>query len=161
MSDESLRSQVDGLLESDEDQLFAELGIRARAMRADPRVAGSYSPQVVHSAAEMGVLDDVRDFGRRVFKRWNVQAWELVCGTDADDSKDRKDFLDSIGVDKSVATMALAGLLVSHFTLAPAVAGVVAAIIVKRFARPVYDEFCSSWKGSLPAASGGSTPAAG
>ncbi|HEX8320406.1 hypothetical protein [Longimicrobium sp.] len=161
MSDESLRSQVDGLLESDEDQLFAELGIRARAMQADPQVAGSYSPQVTHSAAEMGVLDDVRDFGRRVFKRWNVQAWELVCGTDADDSKDRDDFLGAIGVDKSVATAALATLLVSHLALAPAIAAVAAAIIIKRFARPAYEEFCSSWKGSLPAASGGSEPAAG
>jgi hypothetical protein len=99
-----------------------------------------------------GPGDDLREFGRRVFRRWNVQAWELVCGTDADDSKDRDDFLGAISIDRSVATAALAGLLVSHLALAPAVAAVAAAIIMKRFARPLYDEFCSSWKGSLPAA---------
>jgi hypothetical protein len=160
-TDPNLRSAVESLLESDENQLLEELGIRAKAISAAPEAAGSYSPDVVHSAAEMGVLDDVRDFGRRLFKRWNVQAWELVCGTDEDDTDDRKQLLDSIGVDKTTAAATLAALLVAHLGVAPALAGVIAALVIKRFFRPAYDEFCTSWQGSLPAASGGTSGGGG
>lgn len=154
-TDPTLATAVENLLESDENQLFEQLGIRMNAMRSDPAVAGTYDPAVSYDAAQMGVLDDVRAFGKRVFGRWNREAWELVCGTAKEDGDDRQSLLAGLGVDKTTAAAALAALLVGQLGMAPALAAVVAALVVKRFFRPVYDEFCSTWKGSLPAAPSG------
>lgn len=142
---------VSPLLAADEQQLFEELGIRARALAEEPAAAGSFDPDVTFDEAQMGVLDDVRAFGRRLFARWSRELHELVCGSDPDDEADRKGLTEALGLGETAIAAYLAMLLVSSFGLAPALATVAAAIIVKRFFKPALAEFCSSWAASLAA----------
>jgi len=135
------------LLKQDEDRLYEELGKRARAMAANPKVAASFAPRVIYEKRTMGILDDLREFGRRLFRRWNEEAYNLVCGSQARDEKDRKDLLEAVGIgDAAVVAAVISGGLVAYLGVAPALAAVIAALIVKRFWRPTYAEFCHCWK---------------
>jgi hypothetical protein len=136
------------LLQSSEDQLYEQLGIRAKAIAANPAAAGSYEPSVTYDGAAMGPLDDVRDFGRRLFNRWNREAWNLACSDD--EGSDRKKLLEAFGGGQAAVAATLSGLLVAHFGLAPALAAIVAALALKHFFRPAYQEFCNFWQEKLP-----------
>ncbi len=137
---------VKQLLVSDEGQLYEVLGIRAKALTQDVSKSASFEPDVVYDVAEMGALDDVRDFGRRLFKRWSQAAYDLVCGKETDNEEDRKKLRDAFGLGNVTVGAVLTGLLVSSLGLAPAIAAVVAAIVVKLFFHPAYKEFCETWK---------------
>jgi len=149
VSPTEIESAVAPLLSADEDQLYAELGIRARALALDPAVAGEFDPHVQYSEAEMGVLDDVRAFGQRLFRRWNRELNGLICGADPDDAAERKKLADTIGLGETAVAAFVATLIVSSLGLAPAIAAVVAAIVVKRFLRPTLEELCVVWGESL------------
>ena len=77
-------SAVEKLLKADESQLYEQLGIRAKAMAQDPAKSGSFEPEVTYEAAQMGFKEDVKDFGQRLFKLWNVEAYKLVCSAQAE-----------------------------------------------------------------------------
>ena len=98
----------------------------------------------------MGPLDDVREYGRRLARRWNREAYSLVCGADADDAGDRQELLASFGMGETAAAAALCSLFVAQLGMAPALATVLAVIILKHFFRPAYQEFCGLWKEKLP-----------
>jgi hypothetical protein len=140
---------VTKLLQSDADKLYVELGMRAKTMAVEPTAAGEFDPPVKHDVATMGPLDDLKRFGQRLFQRWNREAYELMCGKSDDNAQDREKLAKAIGLGDIAVASALTGLLVSSFGLAPAIATVLAALVVKRFFRPAYDEFCEVWKESL------------
>jgi hypothetical protein len=133
------------LMESDVPQLYEELGIRTAAIEQEPALAGSFAPTVIYDAVAMGPLDGVRELGRRIFARWESSAYTLVCGTAANDEEDRKSLAGAFGVNSTTVAAFMAALLVSHFGLAPAIAAVIATIVVKRFFRPAFEEFCTVW----------------
>ena len=143
-------SAVANLLESDEDQLYEQLGIVAQAMGSNPSVSASFQPEVTYTEAAMGPMDDVRELGKRIFRRWNKEAHKLVCGSEDIDEKDRDKLRQAFGFGEVTVAGVLTGLLVTQFGLAPAIAAVLAALIAKRFFRPAYDEFCEFWKEKLP-----------
>lgn len=135
------------LQESDEEQLYEELGIRLRAMEAEPGLAGNFQPAVTYEGTAMGPLDEVRDLGRRIFSRWEKEAYGLVCGDQAADEKDRDKVLGAFGVEdaSTAVAAAIAAAMVSTFGLAPAIAAVIAALVVKRVMAPTAEEFCRWW----------------
>lgn len=151
MSDlsELARPVVKKLLQSDVDKLYAELGMRAKTVTATPSAAGQLDPQIKHDVATMGPLDDLKRLGQRIFRRWNREAYKLMCNKSDDDAQDREKLVKAIGVGDVAVASALTGLLVSSFGLAPAIATALAALMVKRFFRPAYEEFCEVWKESL------------
>jgi biopolymer transport protein ExbB/TolQ len=51
----------------------------------------------------------------------------------------------------------LATALVATFGLAPAIAAAIAAIVVRRFFKPAYQEFCKAWSERIAKATGGVT----
>ena len=136
------------LLLATEDQLYEQLGIRAKAIAENPAIAGSFDPDVTYDGAAMGPLDDVREFGRRLFRRWNREAYKLICSSE--DTGDRKKMLDAFGVGPAAVAATISGLLVAHLGLAPALAGILAALAIKHFFRPAYEEFCGLWLEKLP-----------
>jgi hypothetical protein len=140
---------IQKLLQSDEDQLYEEIGIRMTAMSEDSLDIADFDPEITIEVAEMGPLEDLQELGRRVMQRWNKSAHELVCGTSDEDSKDRSTLLEAFGVGEIAAGAALATLLVSHLAITPAIASVIAALVMKRFFSPAYEEFCDMWRQKL------------
>ncbi|NJD52282.1 MAG: hypothetical protein FIB07_05375 [Candidatus Methanoperedens sp.] len=142
---------VQKLLKSDEEQLYEKLGIRAKAIAQDPTKGSSFEPQVTYDKAQMGLKEDVMEFGQRLFNRLDLEAYKLICGSETEDTNDRKDLIKAFSTnDEATIAAALSALLVTNLGLAPAIAAVVAVILVKRFFRPVYEEFCQTWKKNLP-----------
>jgi hypothetical protein len=138
------------LLQATEDQLYEQLGIRAKAIATNPAIAGSFEPNVIYDGTAMGPLDDVREYGRRLFKRWNREAYKLVCGAENDDAADRKKLLEAFGGGQVAAAAALTGLFIAYLGLSPAIAGILAVLLLKHFFRPAYEEFCGLWLEKLP-----------
>jgi hypothetical protein len=140
---------VGKLMQAEESQLYEQLGMRVEAVAADVAKAGSLEPQVTYERAEMGLKDDVRELGRQLFERWQKEAHKLVCSATAAEAKDRQRVLDAFGVSEVAVGASLSAGLIS-LGLAPALAPVVAALVVKRFFRPTYEEFCAFWAKHLP-----------
>lgn len=145
-----VRPAVENLLQSEESQLYEELGVRQKAIMIDPAKAGFFEPDLTYDAEEMGSLDDLRDFGRILFEKLNVDAYNLVCGTKTEDSEERRKLLAAFGIDDKVVAAAIAALLITHMAIAPAIAAVVAAIIVKLFFQNTHRAMCEVWKKKLP-----------
>ena len=144
------KPELEKLLQSDVNQLYEELGIRVRAIAADPSKSGSFSPQVAYNASLMGPLDDLRLFGKEFFNRVNRQAYDLVCGSALTDKKDRAKLEEAFKIGPTDVAAFLAGLLVIHFGMAAAAAAVVAALIMKLFFKPGQEAMCAVWKTKLP-----------
>jgi hypothetical protein len=79
------------------------------------------------------------------------EAFGLVCGTGSGDGGDRKKLAEAFGVGGTAVAALITAGLASTFGLAPAIAAVIAAIVVKRFLRPAYEEFCVVWGDRLAA----------
>jgi hypothetical protein len=138
-------------LDADEDTLFEQLGIRAKAIQVNPSVSSSFSPEVTYDQAAMGFLDDVRDYGKRVFRRCSAEGYKLFCGSDPEDEEDRKQLADAFGISETKVAAVVAGILVAQLGLAPAIAAIVGAILIKRFLiKPGYQLSCEKWRAYLP-----------
>ncbi len=146
-------SAVKNLLEADENQLYEKLAMRSKAIARNITICSSFEPQgIVSNDIQMGSRDDLQDFGRRLFSRLNAEAFKLFCGSDPQDKKDRAELAGAFsikGTEVTVATV-LSSLLVTHLGLAPAIAAVIAALVMKRFFHPAYEEFCKFWEKNLP-----------
>jgi hypothetical protein len=138
------------LLQSDEDQLYEELGIRQKAILRDPGLAGSFSPEASYNAVLMGPMDDLRNFGKLFFSRLNRDCYDLICGGQQADAKEREKVAKAFGLGKTEVAAAIAGVIVAHFAIAPAIAAVVAALVVKLFFRNAQEAMCQVWKQKLP-----------
>jgi hypothetical protein len=135
----------------DEDTLFEQLGIRAKAIQNNPELSGSFEPTAAYEASTMGVLDDVRNYGKRLFRRWSVEGYNLICGDDPEDEEDRKELANAFGLGNNKIASVMAAMLVAQLGLAPAIAAVIATILIKRFLlKPAYEQFCDVWKANLP-----------
>ena len=134
------------LLKSDETQLYEQLGMRAKAIEQNPSKAGLFDPEVTYDYPEMGLKDDIYELGQRLFRRWNREAYSLVCGSETKDTKERENLTKAIGVTDAAVAAVLSGMLVTTFGLGTSDCSSVAAIEIKRFCRPSYEETCQVWK---------------
>ena len=138
---------VTPLLTEPEDELFAELGIRARALSRHPAAAGSFNPDVRYNEVWMGDLDDVRAFGMRLYARWDHDLHDVVCSPDLGGTA-QGTAADEIGAGQPAFAAYLATAIVSGLGIAPALASVAAAIVVRRFGSSTLDELCRTWSTS-------------
>jgi hypothetical protein len=99
----------------------------------------------------MGPLDVVRDFGRHYFDRVSREAYGILCGADDADEETRKRFRDAFGISPDTLAATIAAALVATAGLAPAIAVVVAVIVLRRFGGTAYAAMCDTWKDHLPA----------
>lgn len=140
---------VKKLLKADENQLYEILGIRERATELEPQKRNELDPQITYDQAQMGVKEDVVELGQNIFERWAVETYKLACGSDNSDLEDRKKLVTASGISEVAIASAIAGLLITELAVPAALAPVIAAIAVKRFFRPTYEEFCQFWKKKL------------
>jgi len=141
--------QISELLQSDEDQLLEQLGMRSAVVSRDVTRSADFQLSVkAADIAAMGIKDDMKVLGGKIVRRWNRSAYELACGTDPDDSRSREDLQRALGIGEGAAIAALTAGLIGIGLMA-ALAPLIATIIVKKFFNPAYGEFCGYWKQKL------------
>ena len=141
--------EIDDLLQSDEDQLLEQLGMRAAASTQNLALSAELNPKLSSATVTaMGIKDDLKVLGNRILRRWNRSAYELICGDDPDDAGAREQVKKALGLGDAAAIGALTAALIGVGLMA-ALAPVLAAILVKKFFNPAYGEFCGFWKEKL------------
>jgi hypothetical protein len=150
--DRTAEAAAERLQEVDEEELYRLLAMRVRAMERNPAVAGEFDPDV---PPEVGVsFVDLAAIGRRTFERLSVPGHQLLCGsTPAGGQLER--LLSVVNTNAATVTAALATLLVGQLAIAPAVAGIVAAIVVGKVAPGSMSALCQAWQSRLPATTDG------
>lgn len=119
-------------IERQESQLLEQLGAEVLANSSE---AGAS----IYIASEAS--GDLQAVGRRILRRLEREANALLCGTSDQDKKDREDM--GIGRDSAIGAITL--VLTSGLGVAPAIAAVAAALIIRRLAEPSIDEACKYW----------------
>lgn len=140
------RPAVHLLLEKDENQLYTEMGSRLWAIQANPSISGSFEPRTLET---LGPGEDFWESGKRFFERVNVQAYQLICGENAIDIRERQEFADAFSIDRETVASVLAALLIGYLGIAPAIAPAVAALLVRLFFNPAYETMCHTWNERL------------
>jgi hypothetical protein len=156
---ESALAAAQALEDTDDDDLYRELGLRITAIQRDPTIAGQFAPP--RSMVEpMGIaLSDMLDVGRRAFAQISKAANALVCSGLASGNFDA--FIATLGKDRITACAALTAVL-GGVGFAPVIAGVVAALAIGKVVPATVDAFCAGWakKADIPAPTTPTTPPA-
>ncbi|MFL5757077.1 MAG: hypothetical protein ACJ77N_12355 [Chloroflexota bacterium] len=163
---ERARVAAEQLQDVDDDELYQQLGLRIRAIERDPSIAGDLSPDV--PATEMGIsFVDLREFGRRTFVTLSAPAMGVVCAG-AGEGHSLEALLRSFGTSGTAVTAALTTVLIGQLAIAPAVAGIVATLVVGKVAPATLQGLCGGWgrkleqaRAAAPQAPATSDPAPG
>jgi hypothetical protein len=148
---------VDSLWELDEEQLEAQIGSHALAIGDDVAGRGTrgIDPASLDSidagVASKGAIDPrFLEAGKQLFDRVNPLAYELMCKPlGADDAEIRKILDEAVNQNYTKAAGMLAPVLVSGVGLAPAVATLLATLIIKKIANMGAKAICETWEKSL------------
>lgn len=148
---ESLIEGFGQLVGKSQDELETELGKLLTRNRREWLASNELStaqplPIVPHDEQEMGALDFLKRFGQRFLARFERQIFALVCDPNDPDYSDFKKELNR-GID--YAGGALAAAMVSAFGWLPAIAGLVAAWVAKRFLAAAAETACEEWSQSI------------
>jgi hypothetical protein len=147
---------VASLWDLDDDVLEAQLGDRAQAIEDD--VAGGGTIGVDPASLESIDVDvatrasiDPRflEAGRQLFDRVNPSAYELMCKPLGDNADTQKILDETVNQNYTKAAGMLAPVLVNGLGLAPAVATLVATLIIKKIANTGATAICETWDKSL------------
>jgi hypothetical protein len=144
------KAAVGDLHKTDENELYKLLALRLQAIQLDPAAAGSFTPKI--QAAEVGIApSDLLKIGKEAFGRLAVAAQPLVCGTGADQGYPLQRLLGALSTDVTTVTAAVASLLIAQLAIAPAIAGVVAALVVGKVAPTSVAALCKAWGAKVAA----------
>ncbi|MGB3796096.1 MAG: hypothetical protein WA957_07310, partial [Alteraurantiacibacter sp.] len=137
----------------DETVLLSEIGRRASLERARPAGAMMASPRDlagVPASSLEGGYPTLKRLGSRILARAHQELHRLLCGKDEADKADRDTLRDAFNISQGALAVAVAGLLASGpLGLTAFVAAPVAALIVRRFLAPSWDETCTLWGAAL------------
>jgi hypothetical protein len=145
----ALKELTTKLVEFDDTQLFLQLGMSSQAISEDleeqTRSSSINSIEPVFYEITRSNSDTL-NFGQRLFKRLNAASYELLCKDPFDNGETLKKLGEALKESTATATGLLAPILVANLGLAPAVAAIVATLIVKTLSKSIADEICSTWK---------------
>lgn len=134
------------LLELDEESLEEQLGLQVQGT-AKGLTLDSID---INAAARAPISPEVLAAGQQLLKRLNSGLYDLMCNPLGSDSETEKVLDEVINQNYVKAAGMLAPLLVSGLGLAPAIATLIATLVVKKIAKAGSEEICKSWKASLP-----------
>jgi hypothetical protein len=146
-STDAVAAALGELLETTEDDLYRELAIRSSLLQHAPASAGSFAADP-HEVDRLVLPEGLREIGKRAFERMNYLAWDLVCGSDESAAAERAKVVAALGEGRLAAATALAMLLI-WAGVAPLIAPVLAALIVKLVLQPTHEATCEVWKERL------------
>jgi hypothetical protein len=147
---------VDSLWELDEEQLEAQIGSHALAIGDDVAGRGTrgIDPASLDSidagVASKGAINPrFLETGKRLFDRVNPLVYDLMCKPLGDNTDTQKILDETISQNYTKAAGMLAPVLVSGVGLAPAVATLLATLIIKKIANMGAKAICETWEKSL------------
>jgi len=154
MTDQALEQQVNNLWLKPEEDLYTTLGINQQAVETAEKnndekqleKAKQYDTVFSAEETEMGVLDDLKDFGQRWWVKLEPDIYDLLCNKK---NPDHDKFMESLKEGAKTLAVALAPVLVTQVAALPAVAIVVATIAAKKIADSGLEVVCEIWKESL------------
>lgn len=136
----------------DEEELIAQLGMRAQAIESDPSAASIESlsePMPVPRAS----CDDVLKTGQNLLNQTSANAYKLMCtpiGGNGDLAKELDQvFNEKTAVAAAKATSLITPVLVSSLGLPQSLAVLLGTLIVKKLAKGTSDLVCDRWQQSL------------
>lgn len=94
--------------------------------------------------------------GERVLTRLEIEVHDLLCGRSAAAGGDRN----ALGLGSDTALAGLVAVMTNGLSVAPQVAAVAAALLVRRLGRPAWEEVCEVWSEKRLAPAGHATPSA-
>jgi hypothetical protein len=148
---------VKSLWELDEEQLAVQIGDRAQAIEDDAAGLGtrgidpaSLDSIDVNVAARASIDPRLLQAGQRLFDRVNPLVYDLMCKPLLNDPQTQKILDEAIDQNYTKAAGMLAPILISGVGLAPAVATLVATLIIKKIANYSATAICDTWKQNLP-----------
>ncbi|MCL3882683.1 GDSL-type esterase/lipase family protein [Marivita sp. GX14005] len=144
----------------DDSVLLSEIGRRASLERIQPAgvMMAPRDPGGVPSSSLEGGYPALSQLGQRILARAHRELHRLLCGDDEADKADRQSLRDAFNIGQGATAAALAGLLAGGpLGLSAFVAAPVAALILRRFLAPSWEETCKAWGDMLD--TGGSVQA--
>lgn len=148
----ALNELTSKLVEFDDTQLFLQLGMSSQGISQDleeqTRSSSINSIEPVFYEITRSNSDTL-NFGQRLFKRLNAASYDLLCKDPFDNGETLKKLGEALKESTATAAGLLAPILVANLGFAPAIAAIVATLVVKTLSKTLADEICSTWKKSL------------
>lgn len=136
----------------DEDELIAQLGMRAQAIESDPSAASIESleePMPVPRAS----WDDVLKTGQNLLNKTSADTYKLMCtpiGSNGDLAKELNQVLSEKTAEAAIkATSLITPILVGSLGLPQSLAVLLGTLIVKKLAKESSEFICDRWQQSL------------
>ncbi len=144
---EQAQEAVQGLQDQDEEELYRLLGTRLTMIEQNPEVAGYFTPPASFAAPMGFAVSDLVALGRRAFGSVGKMGYEVVCGgADTPAGGHMQQLMSTIGNDPVKLATVMTTVLVTTMGITPAVAGVVAAIIIGKVAPQTLEGLCTVWQ---------------
>lgn len=142
------------LIEFDEDELVAKIGVRSQLQtRGGEAALNDDSFDFLDEMVPRGGFDDFLNAGKDFFSPVNAQAFNLLCAEIGNKSELGKALNDVMNIKTTEAaakvTALLSPILVSQLALPQSLAVMVGALIVKKVAKGASDFTCNNWKKRL------------
>lgn len=145
-----INAAVRDLADEDENGLLAKLGAYSVAFAQNPADFNAPATSARIDVGTAGPLDDMIALGKRILKRWQKAIFDLVCGTEGVDAQAKKTILDALKLNSPEAlAAAITSVLISAFSVGPAIAAVVGVLFGKVLLPAAGDELCGFWKERL------------
>ncbi|MEY3067076.1 MAG: hypothetical protein RLZZ532_3868 [Cyanobacteriota bacterium] len=102
------------------------------------------------AAARAPISPELLAAGKNFLKQLNSGLYDLMCNPLGSDPETEKVLDEVISQNYTKAAGILAPVLVSGLGLTPAIATLIATLVIKKIAKEGSEAICKSWKASLP-----------